>query len=81
MDEAGRIFRNLKDPPVKDTVAVPDGGFTIVRLHANNPGFWLIHCHMSWHNHLGMALVLQVGGLGDMPPRPKGFPTCNNYVG
>ena len=31
LDVAGKIYRNLKNPPVKDTVPVPDGGFTIVR--------------------------------------------------
>lgn len=38
MDESGHIRRNLVDAPVKDTVAVPDGGYTIVRFIASNPG-------------------------------------------
>ncbi len=60
MDKQGLIQRNLVDPPRKDTVSVPDGGFTIVRFLADNPGFWLMHCHMSWHNELGMGFVLKV---------------------
>ncbi len=60
MDKRGEISRNLEDPPLKDTVSVPDGGFTIVRFHADNPGYWLVHCHMSWHNHLGMGFVIKV---------------------
>ena len=60
MNESGKIKRNLVNPPLKDTVSVPDGGFTLLRLQTNNPGYWLLHCHMSWHNHQGMALVLQV---------------------
>ena len=60
MDRQGLIKRNLVDPPFKDTVSVPDSGFTIIRFHADNPGYWLLHCHMSWHNHLGMALVIKV---------------------
>ncbi len=31
LDESGEIPRNLADPPRKDTVSVPDGGFTIIR--------------------------------------------------
>lgn len=32
MDRAGLIRRNLEDsPPLKDTVSVPDAGFTIIR--------------------------------------------------
>lgn len=38
MDQKGHIRRNLVDAPVKDTVAVPDGGYTIVRFMATNPG-------------------------------------------
>lgn len=38
MDEKGLLQRNLIDAPVKDTVSVPDGGYTIIRFVANNPG-------------------------------------------
>lgn len=37
-DAAGLIHRNLENAPIKDTVTVPDGGFTILRFHAKNPG-------------------------------------------
>lgn len=37
-DKMGLIKRNLLDAPLKDTVTVPDGGYTIVRFHATNPG-------------------------------------------
>ncbi len=80
MDKAGLIKRNLKgNPPLKDTVSVPDAGFTIVRFLADNPGFWLFHCHMSWHNHLGMGLVIQVGEIDDMPKAPENFPKCADF--
>ncbi len=38
LDTQGLIRRNLVDAPIKDTVAVPDGGFTIIRFVAKNPG-------------------------------------------
>jgi FtsP/CotA-like multicopper oxidase with cupredoxin domain len=38
MDLDGQIQRNLKDAPLKDTVTVPDGGFTIIRFKTSNPG-------------------------------------------
>lgn len=37
-DAKGLIKRNLLNPPLKDTVTVPDGGYTIVRFLATNPG-------------------------------------------
>jgi FtsP/CotA-like multicopper oxidase with cupredoxin domain len=38
LDRQGLIVRKLARAPLKDTVTVPDGGYTIVRFHANNPG-------------------------------------------
>lgn len=38
LDEEGQLHRNLDKPPLKDTVTVPDGGYTIIRFEASNPG-------------------------------------------
>lgn len=38
LERQGLIDRKLKRAPMKDTVTVPDGGYTIVRFHADNPG-------------------------------------------
>lgn len=37
-DARGFIKRKLDRAPIKDTVTVPDGGYTVVRFHADNPG-------------------------------------------
>ncbi|CAH0553403.1 unnamed protein product, partial [Brassicogethes aeneus] len=78
-DRLGLIKRNLLTPPVKDTITVPDGGYTIIRFKADNPGYWLFHCHIEFHVELGMALVLKVGENKDMAPVPKNFPRCGDY--
>lgn len=67
-------------PPKKDTVSVPSKGYTRVRFRANNPGFWLMHCHFEWHTAVGMVLVLQVGEPASFVKPPAGFPTCNKYT-
>lgn len=41
LDKKGLIRRNLDRAPLKDTVTVPDGGYTIIRFHANNPGTYM----------------------------------------
>ncbi|KAI8423722.1 hypothetical protein MSG28_012753 [Choristoneura fumiferana] len=79
-DEAGLLKRNLKNAPIKDTVTVPDGGYTVLRFKADNPGYWLFHCHIEFHVEIGMALVFKVGEHKDMPPVPRYFPTCGNYM-
>lgn len=38
LDAEGKLYRNLVNPPIKDTITVPDGGYTILRVHATNPG-------------------------------------------
>ena len=60
LNEAGKIKRNLKDPPLKDTITVPDAGFTVVRFLADNPGYWLIHTMLTWFQHMGTGVILQV---------------------
>lgn len=72
--------RRLSGAPIKDTVTVPDGGYTIIRFLANNPGFWLFHCHIEFHVEVGMALIFKVGDYDQMRPLPKNFPYCSNFV-
>ncbi|XP_048246877.1 laccase-2-like isoform X1 [Haliotis rufescens] len=79
MDADGQIERNLETPIAKDTVTVPDGGYTVIRFHADNPGFWLMHCHIDFHVSIGMGLIVQVGELNQMPRPPKHFPRCGNW--
>lgn len=31
----------------KDTISIPSKGYTIFRFKADNPGFWLMHCHFG----------------------------------
>ncbi|XP_071798153.1 uncharacterized protein [Asterias amurensis] len=79
LDQAGGINRNFVKAPRKDTVIVPDGGYTVVRFAADNPGWWLFHCHLQFHSDIGMAIVLHVGKDQDLPPKPKDFPRCGNW--
>lgn len=79
-DEAGLLKRNLKRPPIKDTVTVPDGGYTVLRFKADNPGYWLFHCHIEFHVEIGMGLVFKVGEHRQMAAIPPNFPTCGNYM-
>lgn len=53
---------NLENPVLKDTVAVPRRGFVVLRFWANNPGIWMFHCHVLFHQASGMAMGIAVGG-------------------
>ncbi|XP_049823359.1 uncharacterized protein LOC109603788 isoform X2 [Aethina tumida] len=79
LDRQGLLHRQYNLPPGKDTIAVPNNGYVVLRFRADNPGFWLFHCHFLFHIVIGMNLVLQVGTPADVPPVPPGFPTCGNH--
>lgn len=79
LDAQGKLPRNLDNPPVKDTVTVPAGGYTIVRFVADNPGTWMMHCHLEFHFHLGMRFLVKVGTWRDLPPTPPNWPRCGNF--
>lgn len=40
----------------------------------------MFHCHIEFHVELGMALVFKFGEDEEMPPVPKDFPQCGNYM-
>ncbi|KAE8816617.1 putative laccase-9 [Hordeum vulgare] len=67
---------NLVDPPYQNTVSVPKNGWVAIRLRAENPGVWFMHCHFERHMVWGMETVFIVkNGKGPdakiMPPPPN----------
>lgn len=49
---------NLDNPPYLDVVIVAVGGHVVLRITANNPGIWLLHCHNIGHLLGGMGAIL-----------------------
>ncbi|CAF2030985.1 unnamed protein product [Rotaria magnacalcarata] len=45
----------------RDVVSVPASGWAKIRFLANNPGAWLLHCHIEWHMDAGLILAFIVG--------------------
>ncbi|KPI38272.1 Iron transport multicopper oxidase FET3 [Cyphellophora attinorum] len=41
-------------PMRRDTINVNGHGWVAFRFRADNPGVWLLHCHMEWHAHSGL---------------------------
>ncbi|KAK1271732.1 Laccase-3 [Acorus gramineus] len=71
---------NMVDPPLRNTVAVPVNGWSVIRFKADNPGVWLMHCHLDVHITWGLAMVLivedGVGELETLEPPPVDLPAC-----
>ena len=47
---------NYATPPRRDTATVPGGGWLAIAFLSNNPGAWLMHCHIAWHVAEGLAV-------------------------
>ncbi|XP_065890125.1 uncharacterized protein [Dysidea avara] len=68
------VLRRDVSFPLKDTVIVPYGGYTVIRFIADNPGWWLLHCHIEIHQLEGMAAVVRESGQGSSWTRPQAWP-------
>jgi hypothetical protein len=55
---------NFKSPLIKHTVNVPAHRWLAIMYHVNNPGYWMFHCHLDFHNEIGMAMIMRDGGPG-----------------
>ncbi|XMA14740.1 hypothetical protein WAI453_007531 [Rhynchosporium graminicola] len=47
---------NLINAPRRDVATVPRSGYLAIAFKKDNPGSWLMHCHIAWHASQGFAL-------------------------
>ena len=52
----GSSSLNFANPPRRDTSTLPSDGWLAVAFMANNPGAWLMHCHIAWHVSEGLGV-------------------------
>jgi laccase len=71
---------NMEDPPMRNTVGVPVNGWAVIRFVADNPGVWLMHCHLDVHITWGLAMAFLVddgvGELQSLEAPPPDLPLC-----
>jgi len=44
------------NPPRRDVATLPGGGYLALAFLLDNPGAWLVHCHIAWHASQGLSL-------------------------
>ncbi len=49
---------NLNNPPRRDVALLPANGYLVLAFKSDNPGAWLLHCHIAWHASSGLALQI-----------------------
>lgn len=46
----------LTNPPRRDVASLPGNGYLAIAFELDNPGAWIVHCHIAWHASQGLAL-------------------------
>ncbi|KAL4930442.1 oxidoreductase tpcJ [Aspergillus undulatus] len=47
---------NHDNPPRRDTATMAGTGYLVIAFESDNPGSWLMHCHIAWHASQNLAL-------------------------
>ncbi|KAH7362103.1 laccase-1 [Plectosphaerella cucumerina] len=64
------VTLNTSNPPRRDTALLPASGYLVMAWETDNPGVWLMHCHIGWHTAEGFALQFverysEIAGISD----------------
>ncbi|KAF1998379.1 multicopper oxidase [Amniculicola lignicola CBS 123094] len=54
---AGDISRLSTNNPIRrDTATLPGGGYLVLAFESDNPGVWVMHCHIPFHLSAGLSV-------------------------
>jgi FtsP/CotA-like multicopper oxidase with cupredoxin domain len=54
----GTTALTTTNPPRRDTAMLPASGYLVIAFLTDNPGTWLMHCHIGWHAAEGFSIQL-----------------------
>ncbi|OQV10674.1 hypothetical protein CLAIMM_14640 isoform 2 [Cladophialophora immunda] len=58
----GGLDLKLDNPPRRDVAFMPRDGYLVLAFKADNPGVWLMHCHIATHASGGLAMQIVENG-------------------
>ncbi|KAH0014443.1 laccase precursor, partial [Aureobasidium melanogenum] len=71
---------NFENPPRRDTATLPASGWLVLAFEANNPGAWLMHCHIAWHISEGLGVqFLEAKNQIVLPDQTQFTQQCSNW--
>ncbi|KAH6869777.1 multicopper oxidase-domain-containing protein [Thelonectria olida] len=82
---SSEVTLDLDNPARRDVAMLPVNGYLILAFQIDNPGAWLMHCHIAWHASGGLALqfVESPDKIGPLFERSgivhKFSDSCNNW--
>ncbi|KAL2043517.1 hypothetical protein N7G274_003824 [Stereocaulon virgatum] len=75
---------NFNNPPRRDVALLPagnTGGYLAIGFKPDNPGVWLLHCHIAWHASSGLAMQILERQSEILPTIPSLDPTRKTCKG
>ena len=83
-DNAAANIASLKftNPPRRDVAFLPGGGWLVISYPTDNPGAWLMHCHIAFHVSMGLSTqFLERKTQINLPAaNSPWFTTCRNWA-
>lgn len=81
-DYSSDVTLNLDNPPRRDTAMLPSSGYLVMAWETDNPGVWLMHCHIGWHTSQGFSMQFverykEIKGISDGASMEQ---TCNAWT-
>ncbi|TVY78421.1 Laccase-2 [Lachnellula suecica] len=56
--DSSTVTLATSNPPRRDVAMLPASGYLVIAFYTDNPGAWLMHCHIGWHTSEGFALQI-----------------------
>ena len=47
------------NPPRRDVALLPRHGYMAIGFKTDNPGMWILHCHIAWHASSGLGINIR----------------------
>jgi FtsP/CotA-like multicopper oxidase with cupredoxin domain len=54
--DADKSSLSFDNPTRRDVTMLPANGWVVLAFKADNPGNWLMHCHIAWHVSGGLSV-------------------------
>jgi len=72
---------NLNNPTRRDVTMLPAFGWLVISFLTDNPGAWLMHCHIAWHVAQGLSVQFleRASQIGTSMDLTAITPNCNAW--
>lgn len=70
----------FQNPPRRDVAFLPGGGWLAIAYPTDNPGAWLMHCHIAWHVSQGLGVQFLEAKHLIRAPSAEWQRTCDNWA-